>query len=603
MDFLTWDHVFAKSPHKPISARCIEYPNIEFRCTLALENRSLENWGKAVGLPKLVGYLDYNQMRTPLYPIEEHPDEMAYAQRDLEVMYLGLKQELKYYNSVWNLPMTSTGKVRQEAKKILLPLPGYKKEVKKLVPENAYQYRTSMESLSGGYCHGNRLYIGRTLYNKDGLHGDHGDFTSSYPYQMLLPCVPVSPWYWHGKTLPSDEDMEKFSYKMHLRFYNIRCELQNTYIQFSHCDCEGAEVDLGRLISADVCDTGFITEYDLMVIKKAYSWDRVEVLECWEATKGFLPLEYQRYVLQLFEGKTKQKHIDDEECQRLKAFLNSLFGMCITSLIMSDIIWDYKNEEWSIKRVTESKVEEHLAKLRLYKDNRYFLSYDWGCSIANASRARLWLEWIIPYDKHVIYADTDSIFTNIKMDFTEYNKKVDGILKKVCEERGLDFELTRPKNIKGEQSFLGHMTHEPEWTEFRHLGSKRYVERWKEDGQLHLTLSGVPKSAVSVLKNDINSFKDGIIFDKDDPDVNKLLHTYVDKMPDITFPDGYVSHQRRGVNLRPNSYKLTLKDNPFDNDPFDEIRKGIINENYENHMRGVWYSDIEEILDQHFGVT
>ena len=103
MDFLTWDHVFAKSPHKPISARCIEYPNIEFRCTLALENRSLENWGKAVGLPKLVGYLDYNQMRTPLYPIEEHPDEMAYAQRDLEVMYLGLKQELKYYNSVWKL--------------------------------------------------------------------------------------------------------------------------------------------------------------------------------------------------------------------------------------------------------------------------------------------------------------------------------------------------------------------------------------------------------------------------------------------------------------------------------------------------------------------
>ena len=587
LDFLTWVKVFAKSPHKPITAICAEYPNIEFRCTLALENRSLESWGKSVGLPKLVGSLDYNQMRTPLTPLTD--EEMAYAQRDLEVMYLGLQKELKFYGSIWKLPMTATGKVRKEAKELLWKIPDYGKKIKKLIPD-VYQYKTSMDSLAGGYCHGNRLYTGITVYNKDGLHGDHGDFCSSYPTQMILGKVPVSPFYWYGQKLPDDDRMEDYAYKMKVTFKKIESELQNTYIQYSHTSCIGAEVDNGRLICAESC-TMWLTEWDLMIIKKAYTWQDIEVIECWEATKGYLPKEYQEYVLDLFEGKTKWKHVDDDECQRQKAFLNSLFGMSITSLIMGDVVWDPEAEEWSTKRLTQQKIEEHLEKLKAYRERRYFLNYDWGCAIANGSRARLWLDFIIPYDKHILYADTDSIFTNIKMNFTEYNKKVDEKMKAVCEERGLDFAKTRPKNSKGEQSFLGHMTHEPEWTEFRHLGAKRYVERWKEDGKLHLTLSGVPKSAVTVLKDDIENFRDGIIFDKDDPDVNKLMHTYYDHLPDLTFPDGYVSHQRRGVNLRPNGYKLTME-----KDPYMDMEKGMVNEAYENHMRGVWYDDVEDIV-------
>ena len=102
------------------------------------------------------------------------------------------------------------------------------------------------------------------------------------------------------------------------------------------------------------------------------------------------------------------------------------------------------------------------------------------------------------------------------------------------------------------------------------------------------------KSAVSVLKNDINNLKDGLVFDKDEPDVHKLLHTYIDEMPDITFPDGYVSHQRRGVNLRPNGYKIKLEKS------YEEIVKRLDTyavDEFENHLKGVWYDDIDELID------
>jgi hypothetical protein len=121
--------------------------------------------------------------------------------------------------------------------------------------------------------------------------------------------------------------------------------------------------------------------------------------------------------------------------------------------------------------------------------------------------------------------------------------------------------------------------------EFRTLGSKRYCERRKENGELVMTVSGVNKEAVESLKNNINNFKNGTVFDKDSKEVSKLLHTYVDHMPDITFPDGYVSHQRRGVNLRPNGYRLKGEKTP--EEIIQDIASGAHVSEYEKHLRGV----------------
>lgn len=597
LDGLTWTKVFAKSTHKPIKFTCAEYPNIEFLCTLALENMSLEDWGEALGLPKLVGYLDYNQMRTPFTDLAD--DELAYCQRDLEVMYLGLKEEIETYKSVWQLPMTSTGKIRMVCKDFLLNDVDYVNFIKGLVPENPYMYQTSMNVYAGGACLVNRFFAGQTVFNEDGKHGGHYDFTSSYPYEMVTCKAPCTTWEYVEKKIPDESRFDSFAYKMHLRFRKIKSECQNLYISYSHCECLHPSLFNGRVKKADELEI-WCTEQDWHIIKQAYTWEGKEdgkdpeVIEMWEAKKDYLPKQFVEYVLQLFEDKTKYAGIDDKKKARAKTFVNGMYGMCVTALLQSEIVWSEEDKDWHTKRITEDQVAEHLEKLRRFKDKRYFLNYDWGVWISNGSRVRLW-DLVLKYDKHVIYMDTDSLFTNIAIDFTEYNKSVDAKLKAVCDERGLDFEKTRPRNIKGKQSFLGHLTTEDEWTEFRALHAKCYCERWKEDGELHLTISGVNKDAVSCLNNDIENLKAGFLFDKDEEDVHKLMHTYFDDQPDITFPDGYVSHQRRGVNLRPNGYRIST--DPEYEDMINSILREAKSDAYENHLRGVWYDDIDEIVN------
>lgn len=579
LDFLTWDKVFARSKHKPIKFSCAEFPNIEFRCTLTLENMSLAEWGDRLGLPKLVGYLDYNQLRTPLTPLDA--DAYKYAQRDLEVMYLGLTKEREEYGSLWSIPLTSTGKIRLIVKDLLMSDNAYVNFIHSLVPETPYDYKTSQLIYQGGYTHSNRTKVGYTFYNDDGKHGGHVDYTSSYPFEMVCARVPMSLWGYAPQEIPNAEDRDLYAYKMHLVFYGLRSELQNTYIASSHCMCKDYELDNGKVMRAGVCDI-WVTEQDYNIIERAYTWERVDVVSVYRARKGYLPIKFVELVLDFFERKAKDS--------KLKPLFNSLYGMCVTALIQAEIVWKNETGEWSSTHLTSDKVVEHLDKLRRYKDKRYFLNYDWGCWISNGARCRLWNDIIIPYDKHIIYADTDSAFTDIKIDFSEYNESIRQRLKKVCEERGLDYNKTKAYKKDGTLSELGCLTNEEEWTEFKTLGAKRYVERWKSDGKLHLTVAGINKEAVTCLNDDIENFKNGLVFDKDADDVSKLLHTYFDGQPDIIFPDGYISTQRRGVNLRPNGYKLTT-------DPsFDELLDAIANrgvEAFDIHNRGVWYDEFE----------
>ena len=215
-DKLTWTNVFAKNSHKPIKARCAEFPNIEFYCTLSLTGRSLASWGKYLGMPKLVGDLDYNVMRTPLSKLNKK--ELGYCERDLKVMYVGIKDELKIYKSVWKLPLTSTGKIRRIVKDMLMADEDYIRYIKKLVPENAYQYKTSLKVFAGGYTHANRTFFNYLYRGEDGMHVD---YTSDYPYQMVVNKFPCTTWAWCPKELPDPAGFEDKSYQMHLFFHNI----------------------------------------------------------------------------------------------------------------------------------------------------------------------------------------------------------------------------------------------------------------------------------------------------------------------------------------------------------------------------------------------
>ena len=160
----------------------------------------------------------------------------------------------------------------------------------------------------------------------------------------------------------------------------------------------------------------------------------------------------------------------------------------------------------------------------------------------------------------------------------------------------MDFEKTRPYTPKGKQKPLGIFEREEDCTEFKTLGAKRYVERRETDNKLHLTVSGINKAAVEMLDDDIDNFDDGFNFDKDHPSVKKKLCTYLDDIPDVVYPDGYISTYHYGINLRNAGYLLSITDEYSNLIKYMNYDLSELPETFINHLRGTWKE--EDIINE-----
>ena len=580
--------VFARAPHKPMYFVAHKFPNIQFRCTYMLTRLSLDAWGQSLGVPKCPP-IDYEKIRTPKTELSE--EIMKYSEQDCRVVYAGIQDFLKRYGTQDKIPLTQTGIVRREVKNRLCIYPDYVQDVKKLCPVDAEEYRMLQNIFAGGYTHANRLYAGQT---QTGLI-THFDFSSSYPTVMICEKYPCTPWAYIGHEMPDIKTFEDKAYIFHLRFENIECFTYNTYIQSYKCYTEKEKNDNGRVLSAAVLET-WITEQDYLTIIETYTFEKMEVLGVWESGKDYLPTIFVEYILELYKNKTALRGVNEELYMHSKQCLNSLFGMCVTAIIQSEV--SINNEfEWSIGTLTEEIINERLQKLRngWKNDKRYFLSYSWGCWITAFARRRLWRcllgERVNKYkwknDEFVLYADTDSLFILGEADFSKYNKSVTKDLEKACHHHGIDVEMLRPKTPKGIEMPLGHFTREQNAIEYRTLGAKRYCER-RDDGKLYLTVSGVNKNAVYCLHDNINNFADGLNFDKDFPTVKKQLLTYVSDAPPVTFPDGYKCNYKYGINLRRNGYKLTMTSEYKNLINYVNMDLTTLCDEYKNAMRGRW---------------
>lgn len=78
------------------------------------------------------------------------------------------------------------------------------------------------------------------------------------------------------------------------------------------------------------------------------------------------------------------------------------------------------------------------------------------------------------------------------------------------------------------------------------------------DGDVKITVSGVPKSGAKALKNDLNNFTDNLLFKYEDTGKNMLM--YNDTQDDIIIKDfqGNIDKiiQRSGVAIVPATYEL-----------------------------------------------
>ena len=121
-------------------------------------------------------------------------------------------------------------------------------------------------------------------------------------------------------------------------------------------------------------------------------------------------------------------------------------------------------------------------------------------------------------DRDTVYCDTDSVkFVNREKHqdiFLTYNNDMIEKYKTISEVYDdISIKDFMPADKNGVLHPLGFFEFDGLYTEFKTLGAKKYC--YREDGKLHLTVSGVSKKGVSALNDDINNLKKGYVLDYD----------------------------------------------------------------------------------------
>ena len=174
---------------------------------------------------------------------------------------------------------------------------------------------------------------------------------------------------------------------------------------------------------------------------------------------------------------------------------------------------------------------------------------------------------------NVVYYDTDSIKSIGKIDYTQFNKKVLNEHIQMCNKLGINPERLTATDSFGNVHNIGFFEQEEKNTavEYCTLGAKKYCYR-TTDNALHLTVSGVMKTSVVDLNDDINNFKDNMTFgykqtnehENGEHDNEKLTHYYNDEQEPFTFEDIdgniYTCNDTFGVILQPVVYTLGYTD-------------------------------------------
>jgi len=524
----TIENLLARGLRKVIQFSIKEL-NITFRCSYALTNLSLQKSGEQFNTQhsKLVGDLDYNVARSPFTPLTK--EELSYCENDIIVMYEFLKIYKEEYKHIKNIPITQTGEVRKDLNKRISY--SYRQHIWQTVP-NSTIMQLLMWSFMGGQVHANMIYSGKIINNMGSF-----DYASRYPFTMATSQFPDSQFF-----RIEEEEIDYFKKSCcllyHVKFYNFKSKLYNNYIPSSKCvGKKGCRYDNGRIIKGEEIEM-CITDIDFDIIRESYTIEKIEYIDIYASYKKYLPKEIILFLLEYYNNKTKLKGIESQEYLYMKSKqkINSSFGCAVTNPLKQNYILDLENKEniWKNGEFSEKFIEQKLEQMK--ESFSTIFSFATGCWITAISRKGLW-DIIKATDKDTVYYDTDS--DKIK-DYKKYLPVIESInkenykkIEEVCDFYDIDIELFSPTDTKGKKHTLGMLEFEGEYKEFKTLGAKKYCYR-DEKNILHMTLSGVRKSAVCQLNNDINNFKKGFEFDYT---INKLNMIYLENQEPFTFLD------------------------------------------------------------------
>lgn len=553
INVLQFDYVFARQARKPLFA---EWSTYQFRCSYFLTNMSLAVWAeqRKLKVKKLVGDLDYTVLRTPKTILND--TELAYCFNDVLVMYYGLLQYKEKYGHIIDIPFTQTGEVRKEVIDRMNVTSEYKyrKRCLKLIPETIEDYSLLCDCFMGGYTHSNAIHTNIVLEKIRSK-----DIASSYPTVMCLEKYPMT---YFEETIPCDDyfNNDKYSYIITFDVEHLRSKRWNTWLSFSKCaKIKGYSLDNGRVLKADFVQLS-LTNIDYEMFQLCYDFENLNIIDFRVSSNDYLSPTFVKYILELYGNKTTLKGIKEHEPLYLKSkqYINSMYGMMVTKNITDTI--EFEEDRWKKELLNENSFYTKIASEKK-KLSKTFGAFQFGVWVTAYARRNLW-QGILALDYNVVYCDTDSI-KYIDCDsnfFNEYNEKIAERENERADMLGIPREKFYPKDRNGVSHRLGIFDDDGQYQKFKTLGAKKYCYV-DNNNKLHMTVSGVRKSAVSQLHN-IEEFKDGTVFDVEH--AQKLLMTYIDDMTPIVWNKGqydeFYSKYQYGICAQPTTYSLGITD-------------------------------------------
>jgi len=523
--------VIAIATHKIIS---LSYDNgLVFKCSYKLSNKSLEGWSSDLGTEhkKLIGYVDYNAIH--YQDSELTQNDWYYQFNDVIVLRECLLKQFAINNhNVATTPLTSTGYIREMTYKSYRE--AINKEGNKIRDAftNAYltteTYTVCKNEMSGGITHGNRRHANKRIdprqynkrYNKS-FYIKHRDFDSHYPTNQIC----------HEKGYPIGRFIHHYHYdKLHsfsiqdifaltkekcvmidIIIKDLKLKDKNTvlpYAQYSHFTRHDTKdnvyiTDNGRILQMNGMSKISVNEIDLKWLVKQYKFDYI-ITDVYTSTRGNLPSWLTDVIKELYKKKTdyknaikkvkeeKQETFEMEiELLRIKALLNSIYGMSATDIIRLSYTVDELGQ-WKVGEEIEN-IGEIIANY--YKGKKNCMRFEWGCYTTSWARDELMTFYELITSKSILkdnaflYADTDSIFyisdDELEAVINNYNKEL--------EQKSLKMGWYVTLDNGKIKTFNRFDDEEDDIKIFKFLHAKCYAMECGDNNKLECTVAGVPK--------------------------------------------------------------------------------------------------------------
>ena len=416
-------NIILRDKHSPLSIKLDLLPNITFRDTYAIFNKSVSRLGDELGLPKLE--YNYKKVRLPWDKLERL--DYDYNERDNIIVAKSLYKYMQDNKIPFDeIPLTFTSFVKRKRKEFIIENYG-KKAINKFYFDRNEQlqdfnfFELMLKTYQGGLTASNINETGKII--DKGVYSI--DIKSSYPFQM---CSRYFPFYSEKTTETFTGELANTFYKIGsykgffgtFKFKNIRVKNRNYLLPISSSQlnkgyCSNDRVHFnGKLLSASEIIIP-CNDIDIDTINLVYKYDEIECLEIYATTKQRrLRQEEISFLLSAFHKKETITDKEDIEYSLSKVYINSMYGVKVTTPIKSS----YSIEDGEISEVDYFKFNVNERK-NIYNNfidtqNKFSGTIDIftdGCYITSYARYMLvsMMTKLVNEGCNVVYSDTDSI--------------------------------------------------------------------------------------------------------------------------------------------------------------------------------------------------